>query len=126
MSFFAVFDTTLLAENDSLKILMLKLLKLVKSSSSNKLTLWQQQSIQNKISLISLTISSTKRGISWLDVQINTNQITILSSLKVPLVQVNSTLASLQSANIAAVSLNTSETTMLVNIVVNFTSILEG
>ena len=126
MSFFAVFDTTLLADNDSLKILMLKLLKLVKSSSSNKLTLWQQQSIQNKISLISLTISSTKRGISWLDVQINTNQITILSSLKVPLVQVNSTLASLQSANIAAVSLNTSETTMLVNIVVNFTSILEG
>ena len=126
MSFFAVFDTTLLAENDSLKILMLKLLKLVKSSSSNKLTLWQQQSIQNKISLISLTISSTKRGISWLDVQINTNQITILSSLKVPLVQVNSTLASLQSANIAAVSFNTSETTMLVNIVVNFTSILEG
>ena len=126
MSFFAVFDTTLLAENDSLKILMLKLLKLVKSSSSIKLTLWQQQSIQNKISLISLTISSTKRGISWLDVQINTNQITILSSLKVPLVQVNSTLASLQSANIAAVSLNTSETTMLVNIVVNFTSILEG
>ena len=126
MSFFAVFDTTLLAENDSLKILMLKLLKLVKSSSSIKLTLWQQQSIQNKISLISLTISSTKRGISWLDVQINTNQITILSSLKVPLVQVNSTLASLHSANISAVSLNTSETTMLVNIVVNFTSILEG
>ena len=126
MSFFAVFDTTLLAENDSLKILMLKLLKLVKSSSSIKLTLWQLQSIQNKISLISLPISSTKRGISWLDVQINTNQITILSSLKVPLVQVNSTLASLQSANIAAVSLNTSETTMLVNIVVNFTSILEG
>ena len=113
-----------LVEKDGFKILSLNLIQLMRSSI--KLTILQKQKIQKVIQLIFSTISSTKRRISWLEIQINANQITVFSSLKSQLDQFNTILSSLQSASSVANQLNSSETIMFMTLLSNFTPLLEG
>jgi hypothetical protein len=124
MPLLAVSDTDLLAENDELKVLCLKLIQIV--SSTVKLTLIQKQQVLKSVQLLISSVSSTRRRIAWFEVQISKVQTSFFTTLQIQLEQVNFILLALQAGSTGAINLNQTEITLLMIDIVDFTYLLEG
>ncbi len=78
-------------------------------------------------SQITATQSFLDQSIAWLDVEIDTLQISFVASLQTKIEKLNAILLALQSEGVnSATQLSTSETTALITVISNFTSLLQG
>jgi Flp pilus assembly CpaE family ATPase len=76
---------------------------------------------------ISATQSFLEQSIDWLDIEINTLQISFAATLQIKVENMNTLLLALQSGGgNSTIQLSTSETSSLVTVISNITSLLQG